>query len=219
MLAAASLTLVLAAAPPAGRTVEADTDAGLRAALEARHALGHPITVGTSSPRRAAQLRCALGCDVLPIRGNVPRRLERIGDGCDAVCLAAAGLRRLGVDPPHAVPLPVERFPTAPAQGALAVQARIGDDAVAPVRSIDHAASRARVEAERAFLCAIDAGCHTPAAATATLRDGATIHLHAQLFTDDLRRFDHHAEGADPERLGTDAGRAALEWLEAQRSA
>jgi hydroxymethylbilane synthase len=160
--------------------------------------------IGTSSPRRAAQFRyfCS-GVTVHTLRGNVTTRLAKLEEGeLDAVVLAAAGLRRLHIEPEHSIALPVERFVPAPAQGALAVQVREGSEAGQLVAPIDHAESRLAVEAERAFLRAIGAGCHTPAAAYATITNGK-IHLTAQLFSDDgLSMVDGMREGVDPMTLG-----------------
>jgi len=160
--------------------------------------------IGTSSPRRAAQFRyfCG-GVTVHALRGNVPTRIAKLEEGeLDAVVLAAAGLRRLNIRPRHAIDLPVERFVPAPAQGALAVQVREGSEAERLVAPIDHAESRLAVDAERAYLHAIGAGCHTPASAFATISNGA-IRLTAQLFSDDgSRMVDGVAEGVDPDLLG-----------------
>ncbi len=167
-------------------------------------ALPAGFRIGTSSPRRAAQFRyLCRGVVVGPLRGNVPTRLEKLETGeLDAVVLAAAGLLRLNLRPRHAIDLPVERFVPAPAQGALAVQVRAGSDIAEVVQTIDHAESRLAVDAERAFLRAIGAGCHTPAAALARVANGR-IRMTAQLFSDDgLRMADGTGEGVDPELLG-----------------
>lgn len=126
--------------------------------------------VGTSSLRRRAQL-LARRRDVVPIaiRGNVDTRLRKLADGdVDAVLLAAAGLRRLGLAPAGAVVLPPEEFVPAIGQGALALEARADDAAAcAALRALDDAPSAAAVAAERAFLVAIGGDCQTPIAAHA----------------------------------------------------
>src|SRR5207302_1395428 len=120
---------------------------------------GHPLAalpagarVGTSSLRRTAQLR-ALRSDLSfePLRGNVPTRLDRIARGeLDAVVLAVAGLERLGLLDRATEIFFVERVLPAPAQGAIAVQVRAGDEPLRRALSaIDHAPSRHAVEAER----------------------------------------------------------------------
>jgi hydroxymethylbilane synthase len=126
--------------------------------------------VGTSSLRRRAQL-LARRRDVVTtaIRGNVDTRLRKLAVGeVEALLLAAAGLRRLGLAPAGMVVLPPEDFVPAVGQGALALEARV-DDAVAcaALRALDHAPSAAAVTAERAFLVAIGGDCQTPLAAHA----------------------------------------------------
>lgn len=139
-------------------------------------------TVGTGSPRRAAQLLVARpDLEVVDIRGNVPRRLARAqgdaatGEGADldAVVLALAGLKRLGLEAAATDILDLIDFPTAPAQGALAAEVRV-DDAVArtAVAKTDHASTRAAVAAERRVLSGLEAGCAAPLAAHAEVADG-----------------------------------------------
>jgi hydroxymethylbilane synthase len=173
------------------------------------------LAIGTSSPRRAAQLRRALGCRIEPIRGNVPTRIAKAGaDGCDAVCLAAAGIERLGLAPAHMVPLPLDRFPTAPAQGAVAVQSRSNTPAAAIAARLDHEPTHRCVHAERAFLATINAGCHAPIAASAApLADGRSVELHVQLFRDDGDLFEERARSADAPSLGRELGERALAWI------
>lgn len=138
--------------------------------------------VGTGSPRRAAQLRLARpDLEVVDIRGNVPTRLARAqgdpetGEGADldAVVLALAGLKRLGLDGRATDILDLVDFPTAPGQGALAVEIR-ADDAVArkAVAKTDHASTRAATEAERHVLAGLEAGCAAPLGAHAEVADG-----------------------------------------------
>lgn len=124
--------------------------------------------IGTGSPRRAAQLLAlGLGLDVLPVRGNVDTRIGLVGSGrLDAVVLARAGLARLGrLDEATEVLDPLQVLP-APAQGALAVECRAGDLA-AELAALDHADSRLAVQAERALLAALEAGCTAPVGALA----------------------------------------------------
>ena len=174
------------------------------------------LTLGTSSPRREAQLRRAFGCGIAPIRGNVPTRLAIATEGeLDAVCLAAAGVERLGLDVAYAVALPIETFPTAPAQGAVAVQAREETEAAELASWIDHHPTRRCAEAERAFLEKINAGCHAPIAASATVLAQGGISLHVQLFKDDGEMYDERVEGADARELGLSLGARALEWYRA----
>lgn len=121
--------------------------------------------IGTSSPRRAAQLAAARpDLIAMPIRGNVETRLRRLHAGeFDALILAAAGLERLGVDVPEHARLPYDLVLPAPAQGALALQVRADDEPLrSSLASIDHARTRVAVDAERALLREVGGGCLAP---------------------------------------------------------
>jgi hydroxymethylbilane synthase len=135
--------------------------------------------VGTSSLRRQA-LVLARRPDLRPepIRGNVETRIEKLGAGaCDATILAAAGLRRLGLAPPHLTALPVEDFVPAVGQGILAVEAREADREVLELlRRLDDTRSRSEAVAERAFLERLGADCHTPVAGHAR-HEGSALTL------------------------------------------
>jgi hydroxymethylbilane synthase len=161
--------------------------------------------IGTSSPRRAAQLRRFVpGAVVVPIRGNVTTRLEKVGGAVDGVVLALAGLVRLGTAPPHALELPQERFVPAPGQGALAVQAREGEPTLRDLlRAIHDEAAARQVAAERAFLARLGPGCRTAAAALARGERGSLV-LHGQLFGAEGRAMVEGRErGGDPLIMGT----------------
>lgn len=159
--------------------------------------------IGTSSPRRAAQIRRVADVSIRPLRGNVPTRIAKVRSGeLDGVIIAAAGIRRLGLSPPFVLNLPMDSFVPAPAQGALAVQARADDAVVPALARIEDPISRRAVETERAFLRALHAGCHTPVGAMAVNRAGR-IRLHGQLFSDDgVQCFEGVVQGDDPLRLG-----------------
>ena len=127
--------------------------------------------VGTGSPRRRAQLLARRpDLEVVDIRGNVDTRLRRVGDDLDAVVLAAAGLDRL--DRLDAVTefLGIDGWPSAPGQGALAVEVRAGDEK--SVAKLDHRPSRLAADAERGVLARLEAGCSAPIGAHALLDDG-----------------------------------------------
>ena len=137
--------------------------------------LGSGARVGTGSPRRVAQLN-ALGWGLEPqdIRGNVDTRLALVTDGTvDAVVLAHAGLRRLGLgDRVSEVLDPISMLP-APGQGALAVECRADrSDVRAVLAHLDDADTRACVEAERAVLAVLEAGCSAPVGALAEIVEG-----------------------------------------------
>ena len=137
--------------------------------------------VGTGSPRRRAQLLAARpDLDVVAIRGNVDTRLGRLTAEeperrLDAVVLAAAGLDRLDRgELASAELLSLSDWPTAPAQGALAIEIRedAAGDVLKRVAAIDHRPTRLAAFAERGVLARLEAGCAAPIAATAMLEDG-----------------------------------------------
>ncbi|MGN6327041.1 hydroxymethylbilane synthase [Pseudolysinimonas sp.] len=137
--------------------------------------------VGTGSPRRRAQLLARRGdLDVVDIRGNVDTRLGRVGGEdagiesdrrLDAVVLAAAGVERLGRGDVVTETLSLAGWPTAPAQGALAIEARTAETPSA-LRRVEHQPSRLAAEAERAVLRRLEAGCAAPLGVHALLEDG-----------------------------------------------
>jgi hydroxymethylbilane synthase len=135
--------------------------------------------VGTSSLRRGSQLLAINPrIEILPLRGNVDTRLQKLADGeYDAVVLALAGLRRLGRED-GAHPLAWDQFVPAPGQGLLALETRTEDEAAATVSALDDPAARCRLEAERAVVEELDASCHTPVGAHARV-DAERIALHA----------------------------------------
>ena len=131
---------------------------------------GEGAVVGTSSLRRAAQLRALRpDLEIRSIRGNVDTRIGKVRAGeYDAALLAAAGIRRLGLEQEVTEWLAPETMLPAPGQGALAIQCRAGDDAMlALLAELDDPAARAETTAERAFLRALGAGCAAPVAALA----------------------------------------------------
>ena len=181
-------------------------------------ALPEGARVGTGSPRRMAQLRAKRpDLEVVDIRGNVDTRLGRVAPGdLDAVVLAAAGLRRLGRDDVVAEFLDADRWPTAPGQGALAVEVRRGDEAL--VAALDHAETRAAVEAEREVLALLEAGCSAPVGARAVV-DAGLLLLSASVYSLDgqtVLTSSHAAtwpDDGDPSREV--AARVARELLDA----
>jgi len=150
------------------------------------HALPPGARVGTSAPRRAAQLLHARpDCTVVPFRGNVATRLAKLQAGeADATLLALAGLNRLGQ---HGVghPLDAGEWLPAPGQGAIAIECRAEDGEVrALLSAIDHGPSHAAVMAERALLAALGGNCHSPIAVLTRLED-AGLTMEAALFSPD----------------------------------
>jgi hydroxymethylbilane synthase len=142
--------------------------------------------VGTSSPRRAAQLRrMRPDLQIVPLRGNVETRLQKVESGeVDATLLAAAGLKRLGLAN-VGVPIPVETLLPAPGQGALGLECRTDDNMTQSVlTTVNNEITYWAIQSERAFLRALNGTCHSPVAALALLDDGE-LHMRAQLFSED----------------------------------
>ncbi len=137
-------------------------------------------TVGTGSPRRIAQVRMhAPRAKTVDIRGNVDSRIEKVRSGeLNAVILAAAGLSRITGDPTaglHVEELGLSEWPTAPGQGALAIETLEASDLVEALARLDDKPTRVATTAERGVLAGLDAGCQAP------------VGVHAQLVGDQLR--------------------------------
>jgi hydroxymethylbilane synthase len=180
----------LPTAPVAGLVIGAiPKRADARDALCARdgltlETLPEGARVGTGSPRRAAQLRARRpDIDVVDIRGNVDTRLRHVAEGTlDAVVLAAAGLGRLGRLDAVTEFLEVDAWPSAPGQGALALEVRAGEEKL--VSALNHATTRILVEAERHVLGLLEAGCAAPIGAHAMIDDGL-LFLDARVYRPD----------------------------------
>jgi hydroxymethylbilane synthase len=145
--------------------------------------------VGTSSPRRTAQLLARRpDINIVAFRGNVATRLRRIDMGeADATLLAAAGLDRLDQGSVGTV---IEDMLPAPSQGAVGIEVLASNRRVRDlVRAIDHAPTHLCVAAERRLLEGLSGGCRSPVAALATL-DGNTILLRAEILTLDGKEFE-----------------------------
>jgi hydroxymethylbilane synthase len=169
--------------------------------------------VGTSSPRRNAQVRRARpDVSVVLFRGNVDTRLAKLAAGeADATLLAAAGLERLARGD-VGTPIAIEDMLPAPAQGAVGIECRTADRATLDLlAAIDHAETSRAVRCERALLAALDATCHSPVAALATI-DGDTITLRAELFSENgAEHIAADASGPDGDALARDLAAALLE--------
>lgn len=136
-------------------------------------------SVGTDSPRRAGFIRAARGdVRIAPLHGNVDTRLRRLDAGeVDALVIAAAGLDRLGRGDRIDQRIDAEVVPPAPAQGALAVQARGADsDLIQILAALDQPEIRLAVDAERCVLSATGGTCRAPVGALASI-DGQTFKL------------------------------------------
>jgi hydroxymethylbilane synthase len=168
--------------------------------------------VGTSSLRRSAQLRALRGdLDVQSIRGNVDSRVRKVADGeYDAAVLAAAGVRRIGLESAVTEWLSAETMLPAPGQGALAVQCRSGDEAVRRLLApLDHPVARAETTAERAFLRALGAGCAAPVAALAAFTSPRVRLQGLVASVDGTKMVRVHGEG-EPQELGERLAEDAL---------
>jgi len=194
--------IVIAAIPEreeAGDVVATVTGKGLESLAEGAR-------VGTSSLRRTAQLRKHYPhLSFVPLRGNVETRLGKLGREVEAVVLAAAGVKRLGLWHRVHARLDPETILPAVGQGALAIATREDDERMrALLARLDHAPSRACVEAERAFLHRLEGGCQAPIAAYATLC-GNTIQLRGmvgELDGSTLIRREQSGDRTNPQALG-----------------
>ena len=149
-------------------------------------ALPQGAVVGTSAPRRAAQLLHARpDCRVVTFRGNVATRLAKLAAGeVDATFLAIAGLNRLG-ETGTGHPLDAEEWLPAPAQAAILIECRADDaQTIALLAAVDHAPSRAQVLAERALLAGLGGNCHSPIAVL-TRDEGQDLVMRAALYSPD----------------------------------
>ena len=151
-------------------------------------AIPHSAIVGTSAPRRAAQILHRRGdLTVVPIRGNVATRMAKLAAGeVQATFLASAGLIRLGRDEVGTT-LPAEQWLPAPAQGAIGLECRADDAATRDLlKAIDHAETRAEVETERSCLEALGGTCHSPVAVWCRC-EGERMQVTLALFSEDGR--------------------------------
>jgi hydroxymethylbilane synthase len=147
--------------------------------------------IGTSSLRRKAFLAKARpDLKQVELRGNVPTRVRKLDDGeYDAIILATAGLKRLGLGERITQILPTDIFPNAAAQGAIAICARAGDEETQRwLRPLNHTPTRVAVEAERAMLGRLEGGCQVPLGVLATVT-GNELSLYAAACNLDGRDF------------------------------
>jgi hydroxymethylbilane synthase len=162
--------------------------------------------IGTASLRREALLRRARpDLQVSLLRGNVPTRLKRVEAGeLDATLLAIAGLKRLRLDGHASALLPLEAFPPACGQGAVAVECRADDRRILGLLSgIGHRETALAVACERAFLATLDGSCRTPIAGLATV-SGRTLSFDGILLSPD------GSESYAASRIGAASDAAAL---------
>jgi hydroxymethylbilane synthase len=198
--------------------------------IDSLDALPEGAVVGTASLRRRAQLLALRpDLDIRELRGNVDTRLRRLEEGrYDAIVLAAAGLERLALaaagperaplasaGPERAAlasagrPLSLDALTPAPGQGCLALEARSGDDATRRLASrLTDPHAFARLTAERTLVTAIDATCHTPVGAHATIENHTVLRLRTFVGTPDGTswiRDEVRGLADDPRAIGAEA--------------
>jgi hydroxymethylbilane synthase len=172
--------------------------------------------VGTSSLRRQAQLlHIRPDLDIRELRGNVDTRLRKVGDGeYDAIVLAKAGLDRLGWSQRIAETFAPDVFMPAVGQGAVAVEARLGDNEAADLLAkLDDAETRSAIIAERALLKALQGGCQVPIGAWARLERGEMVLEACVTSVDGLQRVKQRLAGAPDQgaQLGEQMARLLIE--------
>ncbi|WIJ25518.1 hydroxymethylbilane synthase [Devosia sp. RR2S18] len=196
-------------------------DAFMSVKVQSLDHLAENAKFGTSSIRRAAQvLRQRPDLQIVPFRGNVGTRLQKLLDEvADATMLAVAGLNRLGEAHRATALLDPEIFLPAPAQGAIGLAVRSDDKRMAEiVTPLDHAPTHKIILAERAMLAVLDGSCRTPVGAL-TRTDGDTLTLKGEILSlDGQTAYDAVARDEDPIRLGRAVGedllaQAGTEWL------
>ena len=170
--------------------------------------------VGTSSLRRAAQLRALRpDLEVESVRGNLDTRLRKLDEGqYDSILLAAAGLKRLGWAERIAEILPSEVMCSAVGQGALAVETRESGPGYEACAVLDHGATHAAVTAERGVLGALGGGCQVPIGAHATVEDG-WLRITAMVASPDgaeLVRAEAEGPAAGADSIGRELGAELL---------
>jgi len=165
------------------------------------------VRVGTSSLRRQCQLRARFPhLEIVNLRGNVNTRLRRLDAGdFEAIILAAAGLKRLGLNDRIASLIPTEVCLPAVGQGAVGIECRIDDPEInRMIRPLNHASTQLRVRAERAMNARLEGGCQVPLAAFAEL-DGTTLTLRGLVGRPDggqIIAADIHGPSVEAEALG-----------------
>ncbi len=189
------------------------SDAFLSVTVKSLDHLPEGARFGTSSIRRAAQvLRLRPDLQIVPFRGNVHTRMQKLLDGvADATLLALAGLNRLGEAHRATAILDTDNFMPAPAQGAIGIAIREGDQRFAEiVAPLDHAQTHAAITAERTMLAVLDGSCRTPVGALSG-RNGDMLTLRGEILSlDGQTSFRAEASGSDARDLGERVGRDLL---------
>lgn len=182
----------------------------------ALHDLPVGARIGTSSVRRRAFLSAARpDVEIVDLRGNVPTRVRAVDEGrCDAVILACAGLRRLGLEDRITESLDPDVMLPAASQGALALEVRSDDEqAIRMVSVLDDPVTRAEVTAERACLRVLQAGCQAPVGALGRLQNGTLQFRAAVEGPSGIVRYEGSGSSSEAEELGARAARQLLDQL------
>jgi len=171
------------------------------------NALPKGAVIGTGSLRRLAQVKFLRpDLQVKPIRGNVDTRIRKVKKGeFDGAIVAEAGLQRMGLEGEIAERFPLDQFPSAAGQGALAIVARKDNkEAIKLLQTVDHPATRAEVTAERSLVLHLEGGCRVPIGAVGRA-NGNALSLHGCIFSlDGQKKLAAFAEGNlnEAEELG-----------------
>jgi len=186
-------------------------DAFVSLAVKTLDDLPKGARLGSSSLRRSSQmLRARPDLTIVPFRGNVDTRLRKLREGvADATLLAVAGLNRLGRKAEITAYLDPERFPPAPAQGAIGIEIRADDQRTADlIAHLNHAPTATAVHAERALLGALDGSCRTAIGCVSHLADH-TLSLRGQILSPDGQlavEARHTGPSTAPEIIGHELG-------------
>ncbi len=180
--------------------------------LPSPEALPMGAKVGTSSLRRRALLaRWRTDLEISHLRGNVPTRIRKLDEGqYDAIVLAAAGVKRLGLEDRISAYLPIDGFLPAVSQGAIGIQIRAGEDDLGGwVRALDHPDTRAATAAERSFLRTLEGGCQVPVGAYAVVEGSRLLLKGTVCSLDGARAVDGELTGtlSEAEALGQSLAR------------
>jgi hydroxymethylbilane synthase len=180
------------------------------------NALAEGAVIGTGSLRRMAQVKFLRpDLEVKPIRGNIDTRIRKVKKGeFDGAIVAEAGLERMGLEKEIAERFPLDRFPSAAGQGALAIVTRKDDkEVIELLRAVDHPATRAEVTAERSLVLHLEGGCRVPIGAVGRA-DGGVVSLQGCIFSlDGQKRLSAFAEGTlnEAEEVGREVAQSLLE--------
>jgi hydroxymethylbilane synthase len=169
--------------------------------------------VGTSSLRRQCQLKALRSdLDVISLRGNVDTRLRKLESGeYDAIILASAGVRRLGLDQHVRYRIPPEQMCPAAGQGALGIEVRSRDQRMRTILAfLDDSDAHSTTACERALLLGLGGGCQVPIGAWAEAKHGKLVLMAVVGRPDGSELLRECREGADPERLGLETARSLL---------